>query len=53
PDGDFRRDYGFISTVDDEIMQDPERDVGHGITDTWDEMLVGMTGDRLCHDCET
>ncbi|GJZ62345.1 hypothetical protein Tco_0618482 [Tanacetum coccineum] len=40
PDGDFRRDYGFIATVDDEIMQDPERDVGYGITDTWDEMLV-------------
>ncbi|GJZ05424.1 hypothetical protein Tco_0538699 [Tanacetum coccineum] len=27
PNGDFRRDYGFIATLDDEIMQDPERDV--------------------------
>ncbi|GJW98576.1 hypothetical protein Tco_0180384 [Tanacetum coccineum] len=44
PDGDFRRDYGFIATLDDEIMQDPKRDVGYGITDTWDEMLVGMPG---------
>ncbi|GJZ08506.1 hypothetical protein Tco_0542789 [Tanacetum coccineum] len=44
PDGDFRRDYGFIATLDDEIMRDPERDVGDGITDTWDEMLVGMPG---------
>ncbi|GKE67946.1 hypothetical protein Tco_1522107, partial [Tanacetum coccineum] len=44
PDGDFRRDYGFIATLDDEIMRDPERDVGYGITDTWDEMLMGMLG---------
>ncbi|GKC93492.1 hypothetical protein Tco_1158934 [Tanacetum coccineum] len=44
PDGDFRRDYGFIATLNDEIMRDPERDVGYGITDTWDEMLVGMPG---------
>ncbi|GJR44689.1 hypothetical protein Tco_1312792 [Tanacetum coccineum] len=44
PDGDFRRDYGFIATLDDEIMRDPERDVGYGITDTWDEMLVGVSG---------
>ncbi|GJW61176.1 hypothetical protein Tco_0110511 [Tanacetum coccineum] len=39
PDGDFRRDYGFIATLDDEIMRELERDVGYGITDTWDEML--------------
>ncbi|GJX41894.1 hypothetical protein Tco_0256884 [Tanacetum coccineum] len=44
PDGDFRRYYGFIATLDDEIMRDLERDVGYGITDTWDEMLVGMLG---------
>ncbi|GJX62751.1 hypothetical protein Tco_0295651 [Tanacetum coccineum] len=44
PDGDFRRDYGFIATLDDKIMRDPERDVGYGIIDTWDEMLVGMPG---------
>ncbi|GJZ35511.1 hypothetical protein Tco_0581328 [Tanacetum coccineum] len=44
PDRDFRRDYGFIATLDDEIMRDPERDVGYGITNTWDKMLVGMPG---------
>ncbi|GJV34763.1 hypothetical protein Tco_1395163 [Tanacetum coccineum] len=43
-DRDFRRDYGFIATLNDEIMRDPERDVGFGITDAWDEMLVGMPG---------
>ncbi|GKE09844.1 reverse transcriptase domain-containing protein, partial [Tanacetum coccineum] len=42
--GDFRRDYGFIATLDDEIMRDPERHVGYGITNIWDEMLVGMPG---------
>ncbi|GJT19825.1 hypothetical protein Tco_0878531 [Tanacetum coccineum] len=26
PDGHFRRDYGFITTLDDEIMRDLERD---------------------------
>nr|GFC46566.1 hypothetical protein [Tanacetum cinerariifolium] len=27
PAGDSRQDYGFIATMDDEIMQDLERDV--------------------------
>ncbi|GKE39590.1 hypothetical protein Tco_1462995 [Tanacetum coccineum] len=27
-----------------EIRRDPERDVGYGITNTWDEMLEGMPG---------
>ncbi|GKE63474.1 hypothetical protein Tco_1513841, partial [Tanacetum coccineum] len=44
PNRDFRRDYGFITTLDDEIMRDPERDVNYGIIDTWDEILVGMLG---------
>ncbi|GJZ23648.1 hypothetical protein Tco_0561107 [Tanacetum coccineum] len=42
PDGDFKRDYCFIAILDDEIIRDPERDVGYRIIDTWDEMLVGM-----------
>ncbi|GJR43491.1 putative reverse transcriptase domain-containing protein [Tanacetum coccineum] len=47
PDGDFRRDYRFSYNppLDDEIMQDLERYVGYGITDTWDEMLVGIPGE--------
>nr|GEY99061.1 hypothetical protein [Tanacetum cinerariifolium] len=44
PTGGFRADYGFVATLDDEIRRDPEREVGYGITNTWDEMLVGMTG---------
>ncbi|GKC12036.1 hypothetical protein Tco_1008818 [Tanacetum coccineum] len=30
----FRSDYGFVANLDDEIMRDPERDVGYGITNT-------------------
>ncbi|GKE20130.1 hypothetical protein Tco_1431642, partial [Tanacetum coccineum] len=37
-------DYRFVATLDDEIRRDPERDVGYGIIDTWDKMLVGMPG---------
>nr|GEX43182.1 hypothetical protein [Tanacetum cinerariifolium] len=44
PTRGFRADYGFVATLDDEIIRDPERYVGYGITDTWDEMLVGMPG---------
>ncbi|GKC07527.1 reverse transcriptase domain-containing protein [Tanacetum coccineum] len=40
--GGFKVDYGFVATMDREIMRDLERDVGYGITDTWDEMLVDM-----------
>ncbi|GJU30190.1 hypothetical protein Tco_1173779 [Tanacetum coccineum] len=40
PPGGFRVDYGFVATMDREITQDLERDVGYGITDTWNEMLT-------------
>nr|GFD17289.1 hypothetical protein [Tanacetum cinerariifolium] len=36
PTGGFRADYGFVAAVDKEIMRDPEREVGYGITDSWD-----------------
>ncbi|GJT27217.1 hypothetical protein Tco_0907492, partial [Tanacetum coccineum] len=35
-----------------EIMRDLERDVGYGITDTWDEMLVDMPGAPATDDTE-
>ncbi|GKE49693.1 hypothetical protein Tco_1480951 [Tanacetum coccineum] len=44
PTRGFRADYGFVATIDDEIRRDPERYIGYGITDTWDEMLVDMPG---------
>nr|GFC97584.1 hypothetical protein [Tanacetum cinerariifolium] len=39
PAGGFRADYGFVAAVDREIMRDPEREVGYGITDSWDEIV--------------
>ncbi|GJS14372.1 putative reverse transcriptase domain-containing protein [Tanacetum coccineum] len=44
--------YGFVATLDVEIRHDQERDVGYGITDTWDEMLVGMPGAPTTDDTE-
>ncbi|GJS46736.1 putative reverse transcriptase domain-containing protein [Tanacetum coccineum] len=40
PPGGFRADYGFVATTDKEIMRDLKKDVGYGITDTWEEMLL-------------
>ncbi|GJS88930.1 putative reverse transcriptase domain-containing protein [Tanacetum coccineum] len=47
-----RADYGFVATMDREIMRDLERDVGYRITDTWDEMLVDMPGAPATNDTE-
>ncbi|GJR45393.1 hypothetical protein Tco_1313496 [Tanacetum coccineum] len=44
PTRGFRAYYGFVATLDVEIRRDPERAIGYGITDTWDDMLVGMPG---------
>nr|GEU73579.1 reverse transcriptase domain-containing protein [Tanacetum cinerariifolium] len=44
PTRGFREDYGFVGTLDDEIRRDPERKVGYGITNTWDEMVEDMLG---------
>ncbi|GJW24209.1 reverse transcriptase domain-containing protein [Tanacetum coccineum] len=52
PTRGFRADYGFVATMDREIRRDLERDVGYGITDTWDEMLVDMPGAPATDDTE-
>nr|GEU64547.1 hypothetical protein [Tanacetum cinerariifolium] len=52
PTRGLRADYGFIATLDDEIKRDPETNVGYGITDTWDEVLVGMQGEPAIDDTE-
>ncbi|GJZ13499.1 hypothetical protein Tco_0548729 [Tanacetum coccineum] len=52
PTGGLRVDYGFVATMDREIMRDLERDVGYRITDTWDEMLVDMPGAPATDDIE-
>nr|GFC06829.1 hypothetical protein [Tanacetum cinerariifolium] len=40
----FRADYGFVATVDREIVRDPEREVGNRITDSWDEIVKTLQG---------
>ncbi|GKF08118.1 hypothetical protein Tco_0042342, partial [Tanacetum coccineum] len=52
PPRGFRADYGFVATMDKEIIRDLERDVDYGITDTWDEMLVDMPGAPATDDIE-
>ncbi|GKD42353.1 hypothetical protein Tco_1266998 [Tanacetum coccineum] len=52
PPGGLRADYGFVATMDKEIIRDLERDVSYGITDTWDEMLVDMPGAPATDDTE-
>nr|GFA75873.1 hypothetical protein [Tanacetum cinerariifolium]GFA84548.1 hypothetical protein [Tanacetum cinerariifolium] len=44
PAGGLRADYDFVSTMDREIMRDPEREVGYGITDSWDEIVETLQG---------
>ncbi|GJS49768.1 hypothetical protein Tco_0599889 [Tanacetum coccineum] len=52
PPRGFRVDYGFVATMDREIIRDLERDVGYGIIDTRDEMLVDMPGEPATDDTE-
>ncbi|GJU72191.1 reverse transcriptase domain-containing protein [Tanacetum coccineum] len=47
PAGGLRADYGFVATMDMEIRRDPERDVGYGITGSWDEIVETL--DRRAH----
>nr|GEZ30288.1 putative reverse transcriptase domain-containing protein [Tanacetum cinerariifolium] len=52
PAGGFRADYGFVATVNREIMRDPEREVGYGITDSWDEIIETLQGASVSTDTE-
>ncbi|GJW43501.1 hypothetical protein Tco_0072300 [Tanacetum coccineum] len=40
----LRADYGFVANMDREIRRDPERDVGYGIIDSWDEIVETLQG---------
>ncbi|GJY40978.1 hypothetical protein Tco_0428248 [Tanacetum coccineum] len=48
--GGLRADYGFVATMDREIRHDLERDVGYGITDSWDEIVEAMQGTPVVTD---
>ncbi|GJZ57042.1 hypothetical protein Tco_0612536 [Tanacetum coccineum] len=50
PTGGLRTDYGFVATIDREIRHDLERDVGYGITDSWDEIVEAMQGTPVVTD---
>nr|GFC48878.1 hypothetical protein [Tanacetum cinerariifolium] len=52
PTRGFRADYSFVATVDREIMRDPEREVGYGITDSWDEIVETLQGAPVSIDTE-
>nr|GFC93051.1 hypothetical protein [Tanacetum cinerariifolium] len=48
----FRVDYGFVATIDREIMRNPEREVGYGITNSWDEIVETLQGAPVSTDTE-
>nr|GFA05597.1 hypothetical protein [Tanacetum cinerariifolium] len=52
PAGGLRADYDFVATMDREIMRDPEREVGYGITDSWDEIVETLQGAPVNTDTE-
>nr|GEU55142.1 putative reverse transcriptase domain-containing protein [Tanacetum cinerariifolium] len=52
PAGGLRADYGFVATIDREIMRDPEREVGYGITDSLEEIVETLQGAPVSTDTE-
>ncbi|GJV98929.1 hypothetical protein Tco_1554181 [Tanacetum coccineum] len=52
PAGGFRADYGFVATMDRLVRRDPERYVGYGITDSWEEMVETLPGAPVSTDTE-
>nr|GEW00268.1 putative reverse transcriptase domain-containing protein [Tanacetum cinerariifolium] len=52
PAGGLKADYGFVVTIDREIRHDLEREVGYGITDSWDEIVETLQGAPVSTDTE-
>nr|GFB64043.1 hypothetical protein [Tanacetum cinerariifolium] len=52
PAGGLKADYGFVTTMDREIMRDLEREVRYGITDSWDEIVETLQGALVSTDTE-
>nr|GEY26166.1 hypothetical protein [Tanacetum cinerariifolium] len=48
----LRADYGFVAAIDREIRRDLEREVGSGITDSWDEIVETLQGAPVSTDTE-
>ncbi|GJT26376.1 putative reverse transcriptase domain-containing protein [Tanacetum coccineum] len=45
----LRTYYGFVATMDREIIRDLEREVRYGITDLWDEIVETLQGHQWSH----
>nr|GEX17615.1 putative reverse transcriptase domain-containing protein [Tanacetum cinerariifolium] len=52
PTGGLKTNYGFVVTMDKEIRRDMEREVGYGITDSWDEIVETLQGAPVGTDTE-
>ncbi|GKE40067.1 hypothetical protein Tco_1463472 [Tanacetum coccineum] len=52
PTGGLRADYSFVATIDREIRRDLEREVGYGITNSWDEIVETLQGAPVSTDTE-
>ncbi|GJV91927.1 hypothetical protein Tco_1539740 [Tanacetum coccineum] len=52
PAGGLRTDYSFVATIDREIRHDPKREVGYGITESWDEIVETLQGAPISTDTE-
>ncbi|GJR99528.1 putative reverse transcriptase domain-containing protein [Tanacetum coccineum] len=50
PAGGLRADYGFVATMDREIRRNIERDLGYGISDSWDEIVEAIHGTPVVTD---
>nr|GFA69736.1 hypothetical protein [Tanacetum cinerariifolium] len=48
----LRADYSFVATMNREIMRDPEREVGYGITDSYNEIVETLQGAPVSTDIE-
>nr|GFB36907.1 hypothetical protein [Tanacetum cinerariifolium] len=52
PAGGHRANYDFVATMGREIIRDPKREVGYGITDSWDEIVETLQGAPVSTDAE-
>ncbi|GKC58054.1 putative reverse transcriptase domain-containing protein, partial [Tanacetum coccineum] len=52
PAGGLRADYGFVATMDREIRRDSEREIGYGITDSWDKIVETLQEAPVSTDTE-
>ncbi|GKF43221.1 hypothetical protein Tco_0129773, partial [Tanacetum coccineum] len=52
PVGGLRADHSFVATMDREIRHDSEREVGYGITNSWDEIVETLWGAPVSTDTE-